>query len=84
VYLRQFTSFSQHDYVKENKQEGLTESVKVIRYNNWMLSTGIEKRWKRFSVQLSPYVSYQLKPLSYRNNDWMFGVKLNGFYRISQ
>jgi hypothetical protein len=84
VYLRQFTSFSQHDYVKENKQEGLTESVKVIPYNNWMLSTGIEKRWKRFSVQLSPYVSYQLKPLPYRNNDWMFGVKLNGFYRISQ
>ena len=84
VCLRQFTSFSQHDYIKENKQEGLTESVKVIPYNNWMLSTGIEKRWKRFSVQLSPYVSYQLKPLSYRNNDWMFGVKLNGFYRISQ
>jgi hypothetical protein len=84
VYLRQITSYSHHDYIKENQQEGLTESIKVIPFNNWMLSTGIEKRWKRFSVQLSPYVSYQLKPLPYRNNDWMFGLKLNGFYRISR
>ena len=83
LYHRQITSFSHHDYIKENQQQGLTESIKVIPYNNWMLSTGIEKRWKRFSVQLSPYVSYQLKPLPYRKTDWMFGVKLNGFYRIS-
>jgi hypothetical protein len=84
LYHRQITSFSHHDYIKENQQEGLAESIKVIPYNNWMLSTGIEKRWKRFSVQLSPFVSYQFKPLPYRNNDWMFGVKLNGFYRVSR
>lgn len=82
VNLRQITSFSHHDFIKENKQEGLTESIKVTPFNNWMLSAGIEKRWKRFSVQLSPYLSYQLKPLSYRNHDWMFGMKLNGFYRL--
>ncbi len=84
INLRQITSFSHRDFVRENKQEGLTESIKVTPFNNWMLSAGIEKRWKRFSVQLSPYVSYQLKPLSYRNNDWIFGLKLNGFYRISR
>ncbi|GGD83507.1 hypothetical protein GCM10011514_54480 [Emticicia aquatilis] len=84
VNLRQITSFSHHDFIKENQQEGLTESIKVTPFNNWMLSTGIEKRWKRFSVQLSPYVSYQLKTLSYRNNDWLFGLKLNGLYRVSR
>ena len=84
VNLQQITSFSHHDYVKENRQEDLNERMKVTHYNNWMISTGIEKRWKRFSVQLSPYFSYQLKPLHYRNNEWMFGVKLNGFYRISR
>ena len=84
LYHRQITSFSHHDYIKENQQEGLTESIKVIPFNNWMLSTGIEKRWKRFSVQLSPFVSYQFKLLPYRNNDWMFGVKLNGFYRMNR
>ncbi len=84
VNLRKITSFSHRDFIKENKQEGLTENIKVIPFNNWILSAGIEKRWKRFSVQLNPYVSYQLKPLSYRANDWLFGVKLNGFYRISR
>ena len=84
LYQRQITSFSHHDYIKENQQEGLAESIKVIPYSNWMLSIGIEKRWKRFSVQLSPYVSHQFNPLPYRNNEWMFGVKLNGFYRMSR
>ena len=82
ISLRQITSFSHRDFIKENQQEDFTESIKVTPFNNWILSVGIEKRWKRFSVQLSPYASYQLKPLSYRNDDWLFGVKLNGFYRI--
>ncbi len=84
INLQQITSFSHHDYIKENQQEGLNENIKVLPYNNWMISTGIEKRFQRFSVQLSPYFSYQLKPLHYRNNEWTFGVKLNGFYRISR
>ncbi|WP_435356029.1 hypothetical protein [Emticicia sp. SJ17W-69] len=83
-HLNQITSFSHHDLVRDERQEGIQEKIPVPLFNNWMISAGIEKRWKHFSVQLSPYLSYQIKPVSYRKEDFIFGFKANGFYRISR
>lgn len=83
-HLNQITSFSHHDLVRTETQEGIQEKIPVPLFNNWMISTGIEKRWKHFSVQLSPYLSYQIKQVSYRKEDFIFGFKANGFYRLSR
>ncbi|CAH0994660.1 hypothetical protein EMA8858_00772 [Emticicia aquatica] len=82
--LKQFTSYSHRNFAIDDEHEGLIEKIPVIPFNNWMISTGIEKRWNQFSLQMSPYFAYQIKQVSYRKNDFTFGLKLNGFYRISR
>lgn len=84
LHLKQFTSYSHHDLVRDEKHEGIQEKIPVMPFNNWMLSVGIEKRWNHFSVQLSPYFTYQIKQVSYRKEDFAFGFKVNGFYRLSR
>jgi hypothetical protein len=84
LQLKQFTSYSHHDFAINEKQEGIQEKIPVTLFNNWMASVGIEKRWKYFSVQLSPYTTYQIKHVSYRKEDFAFGLKLNSFYRLSR
>jgi hypothetical protein len=84
IKLKQFTSYSHYDFFADEKYEGIEEKIPVVPFNNWLLSVGAEKRWKYFSLQLSPYFSYQLRPLSYRKDNFTFGFKLNGFYRLSK
>lgn len=83
-HLKQFTSYSHRDFMVNEKQEGIEEKIPVMPFNNWMVSAGIEKRWKHFSIQASPYMSYQVKQVSYQKDDFYFGIKLNGFYRLSR
>ena len=83
-HLKQFTSYSHNDLIRNDKLEGLKEKVPVTPFNNWMISTGIEKRWKYFSVQFSPYLSTQITRVSYRKEDFIFGLKINSFYRLSK
>ncbi len=82
--LRQFTSYNHRDFYKDDHSRDIIEKMSVIPFNNLLFSAGIEKRWKHYSVQLSPYFSTQIKQVSYRNENYSFGLKLNGFYRISR
>jgi hypothetical protein len=83
-HLKQFTSYLHYDFGRNDEHEGIEEKIPVMPFNNWMFSAGIEKRWNHFSVQLSPYLTYQIKQVSYRKEDFAFGLKINGFYRISR
>ncbi|AFK04688.1 hypothetical protein Emtol_3562 [Emticicia oligotrophica DSM 17448] len=80
LHLQKLTSFSRHNY--DDSPSAFSEKIKVTAFNNLMFSTGIEKRWKKFSLQISPYAAYQFKTLTYKPTDWTFGIKLNSFYRV--
>ena len=80
--LRQATSYSHHDFSPVDEKDNFTEKIPVVPFNNWLFSAGIEKRWNHFSLQFSPYFSTQIKQIPYRNQDYSFGIKLNGFYRL--
>lgn len=83
-HLKQFTSYSHRDFSVNEKKEGIQDKIPVTPFNNWLVSAGIEKRWKHFSIQASPYFIAQIKNVSYRKDDFAFGLKLNSFYRISR
>ncbi len=83
-HLKEFTSYSHYNTGRDDEFEGIEENIPVTAFNNWMISVGIEKRWKHFSLQANPYFNYQIKQLSYRKDDFVFGLKLNGFYRLSR
>jgi hypothetical protein len=55
---------------------------KVVPFNNLVLSASIEKRWNRFAVQLSPFVSPALQEVFYRPRDLEYGIGLNIRYYI--
>ncbi len=84
VSLREFTSYSNRNFSRDNKKEDLIERKPVVLFNNLLCSAGIEKRWNRFSVQLNPYFNTQFKEVSYQNEKYAFGLKLNTFYRLSR
>jgi Tfp pilus assembly protein PilE len=84
IHLKQFTSYSHYDFFVDEEYKGIEEKIPVVPFNNWMFSVGAEKRWSRFAIQFSPYFNYQFKRLSYRNDNFTFGFKLNGFYRLSR
>lgn len=84
IYNRQFVSYNHQNSFRDDDHNRFSIKGNIRPFNNLLFSTGIEKRWKKYSVQLNPYFSTQLKPVIYQNEDWQIGLKLNGFYRISR
>lgn len=84
VYSRQFVSYSDQNSFRDKDHHRFSISGKTQLFNNLLFSTGIEKRWQKYSIHLSPYFITQLKPISYQEENWQIGIKLNGFYRLSR
>jgi hypothetical protein len=49
-------------------------------FNNVIIAVGIQKNWKHFTIDASPYISPQLMSEEYRQRDMNFGIKLRGMY----
>ncbi|GAB2648895.1 hypothetical protein GCM10027035_48400 [Emticicia sediminis] len=84
VYSRQFVSYSDQNSFRDKDHHRFSISGKTQLFNNLLFSTGIEKRWQKYSIQLSPYFITQIKPILYQEENWQIGIKLNGFYRLSR
>jgi len=84
IYSRQFISYNNQGSFRDNDHNRFSLKGNTTPFNNLLFSTGIEKRWKKYSVQISPYFTTQIQPIAYQKDDWQVGLKLNGFYRISR
>lgn len=84
IYSRQFVSYNHQNSFRDDDHNRFSIKGNLRPFNNLLFSTGIEKRWKKYSIQLSPYFTTQIKPITYQEEDWQIGLKLNGFYRISR
>lgn len=84
VYSRQFISYNHQSLFKDDYHNRFSIKGNAPVFNNLLISTGIEKRWQKYSIQLSPYFITQVKPILYQKENWQIGIKLNGFYRLSR
>lgn len=84
VYSRQFVSYNHQSSFRDDYHNRFSIRGNAPIFNNLLFSTGIEKRWQKYSIQLSPYFITQIKPISYQQENWQLGIKLNGFYRLSR
>ncbi len=84
VYSRQFVSYNDQNSFRDKDHHRFSISGKTQFFNNLLFSTGIEKRWQKYSIQLSPYFITPIKPMLYQEKNWQIGIKLNGFYRLSR
>jgi hypothetical protein len=56
----------------------------VLMINNVVVSAGIQKEWKKFSLQLSPFVSQQITPVIYKNDKLYTGMRFRIFYNFGK
>lgn len=84
VYSRQFVSYNHQSLFRDDYHNRFSIKGNAPVFNNLLFSTGIEKRWQKYSIQLSPYFITQVKPILYQEENWQIGIKLNGFYRLSR
>jgi hypothetical protein len=63
-------------------KRNLNVNTPVLVFNNATLSVGVEKNFKRFSIQLSPFISQQITAMVYRKETNYYGAKLRMVYTI--
>jgi hypothetical protein len=52
----------------------------TLYFNNTVLSTGLQKQFKHFVFQLSPFVSPQLKNVTYKTESVYYGLRIRAYY----
>ncbi|HXD92995.1 MAG TPA: hypothetical protein VNX01_07250, partial [Bacteroidia bacterium] len=51
----------------------------TLYFNNTVLSTGLQKQFKHFVFQLSPFVSPQLKNVTYKTESVYYGLRIRAY-----
>ncbi len=64
-------------------EHGLHESnVPVSLFNNATISAGVERQWKRVLFRASPYISPQLKRVSYKDDAFYWGGQVQVLWQF--
>ncbi len=85
IYTSALIKFDSHrgaDSLSQSNSIKTSEPVKML--NNVVLSLGIQKRWNRFTLQATPFISPQLKHVNYKKEDLYFGFGLKLYYSLSR
>jgi hypothetical protein len=62
--------------------EHISTKYTNVVFNNISLSTGIQKQWNHFILQLNPFLSPQVKHVDYKKDNLYGGLRLRAFYRF--
>lgn len=84
LYVRNRTRF---DYKENNRnfEQGLYKAtVPASPFNNVTGSVGLERLWKRWLFRAGPYISPQLKPVEYRQEELYWGAKVQVLWRLGR
>ncbi len=74
IYAKQFVNFdNQNSDVRKNFETVIPAKL----FNNLVISTGLQKKWRHYVLQIRPFVSPQLISVVYKKEDAYFGVKCN-------
>lgn len=84
IRLNEQTTYTHEEPSHVEKKGEFKDVLPIKSFNNWMFSVGIEKSWKQFSVQISPYFAPQLSEVSCRKDVSKVGLLLRGYYRFGK
>jgi hypothetical protein len=70
------------DFNNQNKHEDHEIKRANIMINNVVISAGLQKQWKHFVFQASPYLSPQTRAVEYKKENIYFGFRVRAFYRF--
>jgi hypothetical protein len=80
--LIKFDSRHGADSLAQSNSIKTSEPVEIL--NNVVISLGLQKRWNRFTLQATPFISPQLKHVNYKKEDLYFGFGLKLYYSLSR
>ena len=81
-YANQQTTFEQPVKNSTTLYKEEDAELEVVPFNNVTISSGFEKKWNAFSLQLAPFISPQIKHVLYKKEDVYAGFKLRAFYNF--
>ena len=81
-YASQLTTFEQAVKNSTTLYKQANQELEVVPFNNITISSGFEKTWNAFSLQFIPFLSPQIKHVSYKKEDLYGGFKLRAFYNF--
>jgi hypothetical protein len=74
IYAKQLIDYNRMGF---QQTQTFTTNTPVIAFNNAVISIGMQKRWRKFVFQASPFVSPQFKSVVYKKEDLYAGVKFS-------
>jgi hypothetical protein len=74
IYAKQLIDYNRMGFPQP---QTFTTNTPVVAFNNVVVSIGLQKRWKKFVFQASPFVSPQFKSVVYKKEDLYAGVKFS-------
>jgi len=66
--------------VSDATHQNSLSMIPVVAFNNIVTALAVEKQWSRFTVQLAPFLSPQLKKTDYKNANLYYGLRLRLLY----
>lgn len=80
VKLWQNLNFRIENDTISNKRQSFITPEKATAFNNIYLTTGLEKSWRSWSIQVQPFLGYQFNTPGYRRFKWEPGIGAGVFY----
>ncbi len=59
-------------------------SDKVIPFNNIVISAGVGKSWRQFTIQVEPFIAPKINKLIYKPREMDYGVGIKLFYSFKK
>lgn len=84
VGARSTVGYDYRENNRSNEYELTVNNGSVNVFNNLTVSTSLERSWKRWYFRAGPFISPQLRPVSYKSDDLLWGGSLQVLYLLGK
>ncbi|WP_461094037.1 porin family protein [Spirosoma gilvum] len=84
LWGRSVVSFDYRENSRSSEHELARSNEHVHAFKNLMLSTTLERSWRKWQFRAGPFISPQLRSVDYKRDDLSWGANLQIFYRLGK
>ena len=84
LWERSTVSFDYRESSRSSEHELSRSKDHVHTVNNLILSTAMERSWRKWQFRAGPFISPQLRPADYKRDDLSWGANLQVLYRLGK
>ncbi|MBN8826603.1 MULTISPECIES: hypothetical protein [unclassified Spirosoma] len=84
LWGRSAVSFDYRENSRSSEHELTRSKEHTHTIDNLLLSTALERSWRKWQFRAGPFISPQLRPVDYKRDDLSWGANLQIFYRLGK